>query len=60
MVQDLRGLQYHMARRLTGGISWRSLNGRYEKNLAEAARAEARFEIMEIYRIQSPIILQHD
>ena len=57
MVWDLRGSQYQMARRLKRRLSWQSLNGIWENTLAEAARAEARFEIMEICRIQLPSIL---
>ena len=60
MGRYLRGFQDQVVKQLTGRLSWQSLNGRWDKNLAEAERAEARFEIMEIFRIQLPIILQLD
>ena len=65
LVGEMWGFQDQMARILTGRLSWQSLNGRWENTLAEASRAEAeraeeRFEIMEICRIQSPSILQRD
>ena len=60
MGRDLGGFQDQMARRLTGRISWRILNGKWENTLEDAARVEAGFETMETCIIQSPNILKRD
>ena len=60
MDRYLRGFQDQVTRILTGRLPWQSLNGRWENTLAEAEKVEAGFETMEIFRIQSPSILQRD
>ena len=45
----LGGFQYQEARRLTGQLPQRALDGELACTLEEAARVEARFEPMETY-----------
>ena len=49
----LGGFQDQVARRLTGGLPWRRMDGMWNYTLAEAAREEARFELIGTYVQQS-------
>ena len=49
MGRSLSGFQYQVVRRLTGGLSWNSMDGRWDYTSAEVARVEAGFEKMETY-----------
>ena len=49
MGRVLGGFQDQVARRLTGRLPWRRLDGKWEYNLADLARAESGFEMMETY-----------
>ena len=55
----LRSLQDQVERRLTGELPQQSLDGRWEYILAELAREEAGFELMEIYIRKSHNTVAH-